>query len=105
MAPSISFPPAAQIKILNGSNWPLWSSHILALLCMNGLRKHVTAEKTNADKDWDVTEEMLLGVLEMYTQKDIWTSISDDSTFKTYKAKWEELQCVYSVTTHYLYRQ
>jgi hypothetical protein len=51
------------------------------------------------------TKEMLLGVLEMYTQKDVWTSISDDSTFKTYKAKWEELQCVYSVTTHYLYRQ
>jgi len=38
---------------------------------MNGLRKHVTAKKTDADKDWDMTEEMLLGILEMYTQKDI----------------------------------
>jgi hypothetical protein len=44
MAPSISFPPAAQIEILNGSNWPLWSLRILALLRMNGLQKHVTAE-------------------------------------------------------------
>jgi hypothetical protein len=38
---------------------------------MNGLRKHVTAKKTDTDKDWDMTEEMLLGILEMYTQKDI----------------------------------
>jgi hypothetical protein len=38
---------------------------------------------------------MLLGVLEMYTQKDVWTSVSDDSVFKTCKAKWEELQRVY----------
>ncbi|SRR6266851_11711 len=68
MAPSISFPPAAQIEILNGSNWPIWSSRILTLLRMNGLRKHVTAKKTDADKDWDATEEMLLGILEMYTQ-------------------------------------
>jgi hypothetical protein len=61
---------------------------------MNRLRKHVTAKKTNANKDWDMTEEMLLGILEMYTQKDVWTSISDDSMFKTCKAKWEELQCI-----------
>jgi hypothetical protein len=62
---------------------------------MNRLRKHVTAKKTNANKDWDMTEEMLLGVLEMYTQKDIWTSVTDDSMFKTCKAKWEELQHIY----------
>ena len=95
MAPSISFPPAAQIEILNGSNWPVWSSRILALLRMNGLRTHITAEKDAADKDWDAAEEMLLGVLEMYTQKDIWTTVSDDTVFKTCKAKWEELQRAY----------
>jgi hypothetical protein len=95
MAPSISFPPAAHIEILNGSNWPLWSSRILVLLRMNRLWKHVTAQKTDTDTDWDATEEMLLGILEMYTQKDVWTSVSDDSVFKMCKAKWEELQRVY----------
>jgi hypothetical protein len=87
MAPSISFPPAAQIEILNGSNWPVWSSCNLALLRMNALRKHVTAEKNTTDKDWDAAEEMLLGVLEMYTQKDVWTTVSDDTAFKTCKEK------------------
>src|SRR6266851_7365909 len=95
MAPSVSFLPAAQIKILNRSNWLVWSLRILVLLHMNRLQKHVTAEKTDANKDWDATKEMLLGILEMYTQKDIWTSISDDSMFKTCKVKWEELQCIY----------
>jgi hypothetical protein len=62
---------------------------------MNGLRTHITAEKDTADKDWDAAEEMLLGVLEMYTQKDVWTTVSDDTTFKTCKAKWKELQRAY----------
>jgi len=31
---------------------------------------HITAKKDTADKDWDMAEEMLLGILEMYTQKD-----------------------------------
>jgi hypothetical protein len=95
MAPLISFPPAAQIEILNGSNWPVWSLRILMLLRMNGLQTHITAEKDAADKDWDAAEEMLLGVLEMYTQKDVWTTVSDNTVFKTCKAKWEELQRTY----------
>jgi hypothetical protein len=37
MAPSITFPPAATIEILDGSNWLSWSACILALLRMNGL--------------------------------------------------------------------
>ena len=95
MAPSISFLPAAQIEILNRSNWLVWSLCILALLYINGLRMHITAEKDATDKDWDTAAKMLLDVLEMYTQKDIWTTIFDNTTFKTCKVKWEELQCAY----------
>jgi len=64
---------------------------------MNGLRDHITAEKPlgDAGKEWDPKEEIILGVLEMYCQKDVWTSVSDDSKFKTCKTKWEELKRVY----------
>ena len=31
----------------------------------------------------------------MYTQKDVWTAVTDDTKFKTCKAKWEELKRVY----------
>jgi hypothetical protein len=99
MAPAISFPlsGSAVIETLNGSNWPTWSSRITALLRMNGLRHHITAEKLadDSDKEWDPKEEIILGVLEMYCQKDVWTSVSDDSKFKNCKAKWEELKRVY----------
>jgi hypothetical protein len=40
-------------------------------------------DKDATDKDWDAAEKMLLGVLEIYTQKDVWTTVSDDTMFKT----------------------
>ena len=71
MAPSISFPPSglAAIETLDGSNWPTWASRLTALLRMNGLKDHLT-EDSGTDKDWNAQEEMVLGVLEMYCQKD-----------------------------------
>ena len=36
-----------------------------------------------------------LGILEMYTQKDVWTSIADNTKFATCKQKWEEIKCIY----------
>src|SRR6266478_3354254 len=97
MAPSISFPPSgsAAIETLDGSNWPTWSSRMIALFRMNRLKTHILDTKPASDKDWDAREEMVLGVLEMYCQKDVWTSVSDDSKFGTCKSKWEELQKLY----------
>ena len=97
MAPSISFPPSgsAAIKTLDGSNWPTWSSCMIVLFCMNGLKTHILDTKPASDKDWDTREEMVLGILAMYCQKDVWTSVSDDSKFRTCKSKWEELQKLY----------
>ena len=44
---TITFPPSATIKILNGANWGIWSSRMLALLQMNGLRSHITGTEPN----------------------------------------------------------
>ena len=95
--PSISFPPSgsAAIETLDGSNWPTWASRITALLRMNGLKNHLTEDKVSGDAEWDAKEEMVLGVLEMYTQKDVWTSVSDDTKHATCKAKWEEIKRIY----------
>src|ERR1700692_2204944 len=95
--PSISFPPSgsAAIETLDGSNWPTWASRITALLRMNGLKNHLTQDTDANDKEWDAKEEMVLGVLEMYTQKDVWTSVADDSKHKSCKAKWEEIKRIY----------
>jgi hypothetical protein len=78
MSPLISFPPLGSVAIetLNGSNWPTWALCITALLQMNGLKNHIAIENpnpTNSDKtkDWDTKQDMVLGVLEMYCQKDV----------------------------------
>src|SRR5487761_1600969 len=91
---SLTFPLAAGIEILNGSNYATWSSRILALLRMNGLCTHTTQDTDPNDSTWDVTEEMLIGMLEMYTLKDVWATIADDSKFKSCKAKWDKLKRV-----------
>ena len=69
---------------------------------MNGVRMHITDDKPSPDKakpnlvtDWEAKEEIVLGILEMYCQKDVWTTVSDDSKFDTCKAKWVEIKCVY----------
>ena len=59
---------------------------------MNGLKNFITEENPNPSdedktKDWDAKQDMVLGVLEMYCQKDVWTSVADDSKFKSCKTK------------------
>ena len=75
MASLISFPPSRSVvmETLDGSNWPTWSLCITVLLRMNGLRNHLTENKPSGDtdKEWEPKEEIILGVLEMYCQKDI----------------------------------
>ena len=90
MAPSISFPPSGSVAIetLNGSNWPSWSSRITVLLRMNGLKKHITDTKDSNDTgEWDSKEEIILGVLEMYCQKDVPGPLSQRTTLLIQKSK------------------
>ena len=42
MALTITFLPAATIKILDRSNWLTWSAYMLALFHINGLHNHFT---------------------------------------------------------------
>jgi hypothetical protein len=63
---------------------------------MNGLWLHVTGTKPTSNPDWDAVEEMLLGILEMYYQKNVWNAVSDDTAFNTCKSKWDELRHIYS---------
>ena len=96
MAPAITFPPQAVIEILDGSNWPSWSSHMLALLQMNGLWDHVLGPApATPSADWTAQEGMLLGVLEVYIQKDVWIAMASDTAFPTCKAKWDDLKHIY----------
>ena len=99
MAPSITFPPAAAIEVFNGSNWPSWSARMLALFRMNRLCDHISIRSKLSDANqaaiWVAEEGMLLGVLEVYTKKDVWSSVNDDTKLDTCKKKWDELQHIY----------
>ena len=63
---------------------------------MNGVKKHVTDDPPAGDTaDWNAMEEMLLGILEIYCQKDVWTNVADDSKFESVQLKWAELKRIY----------
>ena len=92
----LSFPPGTTFDILDGSNWSAWSSLAHAILRLNNARHHLTeASRPPNDPVWDVAEEKLLGMMQIYTRKDVWLSVADDSKFPSVKTKWEELKRVY----------
>ena len=66
---------------------------------MNGLRDHISIGSKPSDANqaaiWVAEEGMLLGVLEVYTKKDVWSSVNDDTKLDMCKKKWDELQCIY----------
>ena len=62
---------------------------------MNSLKKHLISDKDANGKEWNNKEEMILSILEMYTQKDIWTSVSNETKFTTCKEKWKEIKNLY----------
>ena len=62
---------------------------------MNGVKNHTTEAVDEDDENWDATEEMILSVFEMYTKKEVWASVVDDTTFAGCKAKWDKLKQIY----------
>ena len=87
------------IEALDGSNWRfLVITHHSTPAHEWTEKKHITDTKDSNDTEWDSKEEIILGVLEMYCQKDIWTTVADNSVnskVKTCKEKWEKLMTVY----------
>jgi hypothetical protein len=65
------------------------------LFRMNGLKNHITLTSDTSDTDWDKTQEIIKGVLEVYIQKDVWNTVVDDTKFKTVKDKLDELKHIY----------
>ena len=69
---------------------------------MNGLHDHISIGSKLSDADqaaiWVAEEGMLLGVLEVYTKKDVWSSVNDDTKLDMCKKKWDKLQRIYGGT-------
>ena len=67
---------------------------------MNRLHDHISIRSKPSDADqaaiWVAEEGMLLGLLEVYTKKDVWSSVNNDTKLDTCKKKWDKLQHIYS---------
>jgi hypothetical protein len=100
---SISFPPALSLPKLDGSNWAAWSSSFDALMCLNGLRRHIThntpagAAPIDAavQAAWDAEEEVLIGLFMLNLVTEVWKQVSNMTTYPSVFSKYTQLDTLF----------
>ena len=110
MAPtsfSFTFPPTVQLVKLDGTNWQAFNSTLVALMRMNGCRRHLThADPAHADPTapdanvvalWERQEEVIIGLLALYTTSEVYTQIASDTVFPSVHDKYQHLESLYGM--------
>jgi hypothetical protein len=100
---SISFPPALSLPKLDGSNWAAWSSSFDALMCLNGLRRHITHNvpigaapvDTAVQAAWDAEEEVLIGLLMLNLITEVWKQVNNMTTYPSVFDKYTQLDTLF----------
>ncbi len=101
MATTLTFPPSFGLVCFDGTNWPTWSNTLSALLCMNGMKCHLTHDTaanvadTAAVQLWEQQEEVLLGLLSLNVTAEVYSQIVSDMVYPTVHDKYGQLQTVY----------
>ena len=88
---SFSFPPTVQLTKLDGTNWQAFNNTLVVLRHMNGCHWHLThagpahADPLNPDANvvalWDHQEELIIGLLALYTTSEVYTQITSDTVY------------------------
>ena len=110
MAPtsfSFTFPPTVQLVKLDGTNWQAFNSTLVVLMRMNGCRRHLThadaahADPANPDANvaalWERQEEVIIGLLALYTTSEVYTQIASDTVFPSVHDKYQHLETLYGM--------
>jgi hypothetical protein len=100
---SISFPPALSLPKLDGSNWAAWSSSFDALMCLNGLRCHITHNvpigaapvDVAVQAAWDAEEEALIGLLMLNFITEVWKQVDNMTTYPSVFDKFDRLDTLF----------
>ena len=101
MATTLTFPPGFGLVHFDGTNWPTWSNTLSVLLCMNGMKRHLTHDTAANVADpaavqlWDQQEEVLLELLSLNVTAEVYSQIVSDTVYPTVHDKYGQLQTVY----------
>jgi hypothetical protein len=100
---SISFPPALSLPKLDGSNCAAWSSSFNTLMCLNGLRRHITHNvplgvapvDAAIQAAWDAEEEALIGLLMLNLITEVWKQVDNMTTYPSVFNKYDCLDTLF----------
>ena len=108
---SFNFPSAVKLDRLDGTNWQSWNNTLTMLMCMNGCHCHLTHSDpahanpatpyANVVELWNQQEEVIIGLLTLYTTSGVCNQVSSDTVYPTVHDKYQHLETLYENSQQY----
>jgi hypothetical protein len=99
---TFGMPSGIKLNQFDGSNWFNWMGMLEALLTLHEAEDvfTITSAPSGVDKDeWNSIQRRTKAYLRLYVKPDVFSLISSDNDFLTFKDKWNKLQQVYGGAT------
>ena len=91
-------PLGIKLAQFDGSDWSNWSGMLEAILTLHEAEDVFTrtlAPSGGDPYDWDSIQKRTKAYLRLYVKPDVFSLISSDTEFPTFKDKWNKLKQVY----------
>ncbi len=99
---TFSMPSGIKLSQFDGSNWSNWSEELEALLTLHEAEDifAIKLAPLGVDKgEWDSLQRKTKVYLCLYVKPDVFSLITSDDEFSTFKVKWDKLKQVYGSAT------
>src|SRR6201981_3355720 len=108
-----TIPSGFKLEQFDGTGWAEWSDMIEAIITLQEAEDIITLDSppTGFDQpDWDSIQRRTKAYLRLYTKTDVYSLISSNTDYPTFKSKWNKLKETYggvsgSTTVFNLWRQ
>jgi hypothetical protein len=101
-ATTFGMPSGIKLSQFDGSDWSNWSGMLEAILTLHEAEDVFASSSAppNVDNDdWDSIQRRTKAYLRLYVKPDVYSLISSDIDFPTFKDKWHKLKQVYGGAT------
>ena len=101
-ATTFGMPSGIKLSQFDGSDWSNWSGMLEALLTLHEAEDVFTMSSapTGVDQDeWDSIQKRTKAYLRLYVKPEVYSLITSDTEFPSFKDKWDKLKQVYGGAT------
>src|SRR6201981_2479095 len=93
-----TIPSGFKLEQFNGTGWAEWSTMMEAIITLQEVEDIITLDSppTGFDQaDWDSIQRRTKAYLHLYTKTDVYSLISSNTDYPTFKSKWNKLKETY----------